>query len=90
MSLANDRLTDNFQRIQRYDFFINVRKTDILCRFYDQLIALHQSLVVKIQVLRTDDKNHSGTKVKKKLNLHCQNEDSDDDTFNDIAQLFQT
>lgn len=69
---------------------MNICKNNILCRFYDQLIVLDQSLVVKIQVLRTDDKDQIETIEKKKLNMHGQNEDSDDNTFDDIAQLFET
>lgn len=70
-------------------FFLNVCETNILHRFYDQLIVLHQSLVVKTQVLRADDKDQNGTIKKTKLNLRSQNED-DDNTYDDIAQLFQT
>ena len=69
---------------------MNICKNNILCRFYDQLIALDQSLVVKIQVLRTDDKDQIETIEKKKLNMHGQNEDGDDNTLDDIAQLFET
>ena len=69
---------------------MNICKNNILCRFYDQLKALDQSLVVKIQVLRTDDKDQIETIEKKKLNMHGQNEDGDDNTLDDIAQLFET
>ena len=69
---------------------MNICKNNILCRFYDQLIVLDQSLVVKIQVLRTDDKDQIETTEKKKLNMHGQNEDGDDNTLDDIAQLFET
>lgn len=69
---------------------MNICKNNILYRFYDQLIVLDQSLVVKIQVLRTDDKDQIETIEKKKLNMDGQNEDSDDNTLDDIAQLFET